>query len=323
MTLGFTFDLRDHYLAQGYSPEAAAEFDKPQTVDAIEQALVKRGHRVDRIGNVRHLVARLAGGGAWDMVFNIAEGVRGFAREAQVPALLEAYGIPVVFSDALTLSLCLHKGYAKRVVRDLGLPTPRFAVVDDPAAAVAADLRYPLFVKPVAEGTGKGVSSRGKVDGAEQLRAVAATLIPRFRQPVLVEEFLPGREFTVGIVGTGETARALGVMEVALRGDAEPYAYSFENKDRYEDRVEYRLADDPEARAAAAIALAAYRGLGCRDAGRVDLRSDAAGSPSFIEINPLAGLDSAHSDLPILCRLLGHSFDDLIGWILDSAEGRA
>ncbi len=323
MHIGFTYDLKDDYLAAGCTSEEAAEFDKPETIDGIEASLVRLGHRVERIGRLDRLVARLAAGAGWDLVFNIAEGLRGPTRESQIPALLEAYGVPVTFGDSLCLAVSLHKGHSKRVIRDHGLPTPKFAVVEEADADFAAvDLAYPLFAKPVAEGTGKGVTAKAKVANPGELRAVCLDLLARFRQPVLVEEFLPGREFTVGMAGTGRKARVLGVMEVELLSNAEPGAYTFSNKDLYEDRVRYRLADDAEAREAACLALACYRALDCRDAGRADFRSDAAGRPQFMEINPLAGLNPAHSDLPILCRLLGMDFDSLIREIVASASER-
>lgn len=321
--LGFTYDLRDDYIAAGFDPVAAAEFDKPETLDGIEAALAGLGYRVERIGNLTQLVSRLAAGERWDKVFNIAEGVAGFAREAQIPALLEGYGFPYVFSDALTLALCLHKGYTKRIVRDAGIPTPGFLVAEpDSPVPDLAGLAFPLFAKPVAEGTGKGVEASGRIDDAAALPAVLDGLWKRFRQPALVEEFLPGREFTVGVVGNGPDAHAIGVMEVTLLDSAEPMVYSYANKDKYIERVTYRIADDPEAKAAETTAVAAFRALGCRDAGRVDLRSDARGVPQFMEINPLAGLDKVHSDLPIMCRLQGIAYETLVGWIMEAAEKR-
>jgi D-alanine-D-alanine ligase len=324
MKIGFTYDLKDQYLAEGCSPLDAAEFDGIETIEGIEQAIRRLGHEVIRIGGLRSLTKRLAQGERWDLVFNIAEGLRGATRESQVPALLEAHGIPVTFGDSLCLALCLHKGYCKNVVRDNGIPTARFAVVDGAGYDFQSlNLAYPLFAKPVAEGTGKGVMPKGKAANPDALRGVCAELLDQFKQPVIVEEFLPGREFTVGILGTGDRARVLGVMEVLLLDNAEPELYTFENKDKYEDRVAYRLApDDAESRAAADIALGSYRLLGCRDAGRADIRSDGEGRPRFMEINPLAGLNPKHSDLPILCRLLGIGYDQLIAGILASAMQR-
>ncbi len=322
MLIGLTYDMRDDYLAMGLGEEETAEFDRAETIEAIEAALGGLGHQCVRIGHVRELARRLVAGQRWDLVFNIAEGLLGLGREAQVPALLDAYAIPYTFSDPLVLALTLHKGLTKRVVRDLGLATPDFAVVEDPGDLAGLKLPYPLFAKPVAEGTGKGVTPASRVAGPAELERTVAALLERFRQPVLVETYLPGREFTVGLIGTGRQARPLAVMEVELLARAEPGVYSYVNKEQCEDRVRYRLAHDPEADAAAELALAAWRGLGCRDGGRVDIRSDGAGRPHFLEVNPLAGLHHAHSDLPIMNSLLGRTFRDLMADILDSARRR-
>jgi D-alanine-D-alanine ligase len=322
MRIGFTYDLRDHYLAAGYGAEETAEFDSIETIEAIAGALQRLGHEVDRIGTVRQLAQRLVAGERWDIVFNVAEGLTGVGREAQVPALLDAYGIPYSFSDPLVMALTLHKGMAKRVVRDCGVPTAPFAVVETMADLAAVDLPFPLFCKPIAEGTGKGVTAASRVGSVSALRRLCRQLLDRYRQPVLIETFLPGRVFTVGVVGTGAAAEAVAVMEVVLTARAEAIAYSYVNKEECESRVVYRLADDAEAAAAAAVAIAAWRALGCRDGGRVDMRQDAAGRPMFLEVNPLAGLHPTHSDLPIMCTLAGIPYDRLIGRIVDSALRR-
>lgn len=319
MRLGFTYDLRDDYLTAGYGEEETAEFDSAETIAAIRAALERRGHEVAAIGNVQALAARLVAGERWDLVFNIAEGLRGLAREAQVPALLEAYGVPYTFSDPLTLALTLDKGLTKRIVRDHGIPTAPFTVVHNETELAAVDLDYPLFAKPLAEGTGKGISAHSHISWPRQLNAVCRDLLARFEQPVLLEQYLPGREFTVGIVGNGEAARAIGVMEIVFTERAEAFGYSYENKEHYEERVVYRLVDDGEARMAAETALAAWRALRCRDAGRVDLRSNGRGTPQFLEVNPLAGLHPVRSDLVILARLLGHDH----AWLIDAIVAAA
>jgi D-alanine-D-alanine ligase len=319
MKIGITYDLRDEYLACGYSKEETAEFDKTETIDALEQSLQSLGYQIERIGSLQSLVKLLAAGRRWDLVFNIAEGLHGFGREAAIPALLEAYGIPCTFSDSLVLSLTLHKGMTKRVIRDLGIPTPDFAIVEAEKDVETIELPFPLFAKPIAEGTGKGISSASKISTRDDLRAMCRMLLVRYRQPVLVETFLPGRELTVGIVGTGAEAGALGVMEIMLNEYAEPHAYTYENKEDYEKRVHYRLINDAMAEQAREIALASWRGLGCRDAGRVDLRADSAGAPNFLEVNPLAGLNPIHSDLPIICNLSGITYQTLIDLIVQSA----
>ena len=322
MKIGLTYDLRDDYLAEGYSEEETAEFDRSDTIEAIENALRISGYQTDRIGNIKTLVGRLASGDRWDLVFNIAEGLWGFGREAQAPALLEAYGIPYTFSDPLVLSLALHKGMTKHILRDSGIPTPDFAVVETQDDITQVKIPFPLFVKPVAEGTGKGITSASKIASHDELKEMCLLLLAKFRQPVLIESFLPGREFTVGIVGTGKESAAVGIMEIHLKKHAEQDAYSFVNKENYRELVEYELIDDPTSHDAKETALAAWRVLGCRDAGRIDLRSDASGRPNVMEVNPLAGLHPVHSDLPIICNLVGISYQELISMIIRSALKR-
>jgi D-alanine-D-alanine ligase len=325
LRIGLTYDLRSEYLALGYSEDETAEFDRDETIQGIESALQRLGHETDRIGHVKRLVERLAQGHRWELVFNIAEGLNGIGREAQVPALLDAYGIAYTFSDPLVMSLTLHKGMTKRVIRDAGIPTCAFATVASPQEAVDIGFAPPYFIKPVAEGTGKGVSSRSIIRRRRDLPNACAALLNAYRQPVLIERFLPGREFTVGITGTAERARVLGTMEVLLLPTAEPGVYSYHNKENFEELVRYRLMrpdEDPLIAAVEDIALRAWRTLGCRDAGRLDLRCDAKSRPQFMEVNPLAGLHPQHSDLPIIASLVGVGFESLVAQIVESASER-
>lgn len=323
MKIGMTYDLRDDYLGEGYTLEETAEFDRADTIDALDEAIRACSHETERIGNAKQLVQRLARGERWDLVFNIAEGLHGMGREALVPALLDAYEIPYTFSDPLVLALTLHKGMTKAVLQGAGVPTADFAVVSAPAEVETVSLPYPLFVKPVAEGTGKGISDASLVKTPAELRPVCEKLLAEFRQQVLVETFLPGREFTAGVVGTGEEASAVGVMEVLFK-KKEPadLIYSYHNKSNYEQVIEYRAPEPEVIGSCAELALSAWKVLGCRDGGRVDIRMDGQGRPNFIEVNPLAGLNPVHSDLPILCRLNNISFQELMERILESAFKR-
>ncbi|MGD9784289.1 MAG: hypothetical protein AB7E80_04320 [Hyphomicrobiaceae bacterium] len=321
MRIGFVYDLRDDYRAQGYSDEETAEFDSVETIEAIEAAMGRLGHHVVRVGHGRELARRFVAGERFDLVFSIAEGLKGRSREAQVPALCELFDQPYAFSDPLTMAVTLDKAVAKRIVRDAGVPTAPFLVYEREGQDLSGWTHYPAFVKPLAEGTGKGCEKASMVADRSALEAAACGVLTRYRQPALIESYLPGREFTVGIVGTGEAARVVGVMEIVLLtgAGAEAGVYSYTNKEECERLVEYRKADDAEALRAAAHALHAHRALQCRDAARHDLRSDAAGEPVFLETNPIAGLHPSHSDLPILAGQHGWSYDELLAAILGSA----
>lgn len=321
MHIGVTYDLKEEYLALGYTSEQVAEFDRVDTIDAIVESLERLGHSVARVGRATSLMSHLARGERWDLVFNIAEGLSGSARESQVPAILDVAGIPYTFSDPLVLAVCLDKRLAKHVVSERKINTPAFAVVGDLQELEHVDLGFPLFAKPLAEGTSRGVSAASRIESPQALRTVCQHLLSYHGQAVLVERYLPGREFTVGILGTGPMARSLGALEIHLHGHDND-VYSYDNKQLFEGRVDYSIADDPVAKASEELALAAYRALGCRDGGRVDVRCDEHGKPSFIEANPLAGLNPEISDLAILARLKGISYDSVIAEIVESASTR-
>lgn len=325
MNIGLTYDLRSDYLALGYTEEETAEFDRDDTITAIESALQVLGYKTERIGNARKLTEYLVKGKRWSLVFNIAEGLNGIAREAQVPAILDLYEIHYTFSDPLIMSLTLHKGITKKVVRDSGFPTPDFYLFDNKADNLKISFDPPFFVKPVAEGTGKGITQNSVVWKRENLQSICKELLYQYKQPVLVEKYLSGREFTVGIVGTGKNSKVLGTLEVLLLDGAEKNVYSYYNKEHYEKFVEYHLVfskNDNAVQEAENLALKIWQILGCRDGGRVDLRCDDYGKPFFLEVNPLPGLHPEHSDLPILCNKLGISYVELMNQIVTSAIRR-
>lgn len=323
LRVGMCFDLRAEYVALGLSHEDVAEFDSLATVDAIAGALQSHGCSVERIGSLRSLLPRLVRGERWDLVFNIAEGRHGFGREAQIPALLDAYQIPYTFCEPLAATVTLHKAVAKRVLRDAGLPTAAFALIESLDDLDRFDLPFPVLGKPVAEGTSKGIGADAVARDRAQLRALCERLLAAHHQPVLVEAFLPGRELTVGVVGTGAAAATVGALEIHLLDGADAEVCTFRNKEDCESLVRYSLPTDEHARQAERIALAAWRTLGCRDGGRVDVRADAAGNWQILELNPLPGLNPTHSDLPILWSLGDRKYEDLIGRIARSALQRA
>lgn len=321
MKIGLSYDLRSDYLKLGYSLEETAEFDKESTIEGIEQAIQKAGHDTDRIGNSLSLINALMKGEKWDLVFNIAEGMYGEGRESLVPCLLDAYKIPYVFSGPVTLGVSLNKAFAKQIVRDSGINTPAFHLVTEESDIKNLSLEFPLFAKPVSEGTGKGIDSRSKINSKAELKEVCLNLLKKFNQPVLVEEYLPGREFTIGVIGSGDNAYVPGAMEIVYKEKTEA-VYSYNNKENYIDLIDYVAVNGKLLEECKSIALKTWRALNCLDGGRVDVKTDRNGKLSFIELNPLAGLNPVSSDLPILCRLNDISFQELINEILKSAIAR-
>ncbi|OIP01062.1 MAG: hypothetical protein AUJ98_05870 [Bacteroidetes bacterium CG2_30_33_31] len=321
MNIGLTYDLRSDYLKQGYSEEETAEFDKASTIEGIENAIQNAGHQTERIGNAFQLIKALVNGKKWDMVFNIAEGLYGESRESLVPALLESFKIPFVFSGAVTLGISLNKAFAKQIVRDSGVNTPAFKVVSQSSDIHDINLNYPLFAKPISEGTGKGINSKSLINNLMELENVCSYLLAKFNQPVLVEEYLPGREFTVGVLGSGEMAYVPGAMEIIYNSNTHNF-YSYDNKENFEGRISYVAVHGEMLEKCKSVALNAWRALNCLDGGRVDVKIDRNGDMSFIEVNPLAGLNPIISDFPILCQLNNVLYQEIINEILKSAIKR-
>lgn len=319
--VGITFDLYDDYLVQGYSELEIAEFDSNETIDGLERSLIKLGFLTERIGNAKDLMRALNEGRRWDLVFNICEGLHGTGREALVPAILDCYEIPYTFSDPLPLTLSLHKDMAKRVMCSAGIPTAPFTLVVAEDDIDSVILSYPLFCKPVCEGTSKGIDASCYVETPADLRRTCTHLLQSCQQPVLVESYLPGREFTVGIIGNRAQARVIGGMEIVMREGAEPYGYTYRNKQQWQTAVEFRSIGPEILAACAKAALPAWRALFCRDAGRVDLREDGNGNVHVLEVNPLSGLNE-NSDLSILARLSKIEYPRLIEMIMNAAIER-
>ena len=323
-----------------------AEWDAAETIDAVEHALEQLGEviRLEATGDFpeRLRIARP------DIVYNIAEGMNGANREAHVPAICEFYGIPYSGSDPWTLSLCLDKARTKEFLSYNRVPTAPFVLVRSEAEVsslmervttrrlrgVNGRLRLPLFVKPVHEGSSKGITERNFCRTPAELAEQTLFLLERYQQPVIVEEYLPGAEFTCAVLGNGAGARVLPV--VGMRFDALPDGaipvYGFEAKwlwDRPEDPLQIfecpaRIDSALQSRIEQ-VALAAYYVLGCRDWSRIDVRLDADGMPNVIEVNPLPGIlpnPSDNSCFPKAARAAGMTYDQLIQASLRHAAER-
>lgn len=306
--------------------DAYAEWDSPDTIAAVERALAQLGD-VIRLEATADFPRRLREARP-DIVFNMAEGLTGQNREAHVPAICEFYGIPYSGSDPLTLSLGLHKARAKQMLQFHGIPTAAFTLVETlgDARAVKRDtrLRFPLFAKPVQEGSSKGITERNLIRDRGELLACVTELLEVYEQPVLIEEYLPGAEFTCGVLGNGREARVLPI--VGIRFDALPEGalpiYGFEAKwiwdtpDRPLKMFECPASVDESLRSAIEhVTLRAYNALGCRDWSRIDVRLDALGTPHIVEVNPLPGIlpnPEDNSCLPKAAAAAGLSYDELI-----------
>lgn len=319
-----------------------AEWDSAETIDAVAAALAVCGDVV-RLEADDSFPERLRAERP-DIVFNIAEGLRGPNREAHVPAICEFFGIPYSGSDPFTLSLCLHKARTKDFLTSYGIPNAPYALI-----ATAADLERvlagdsplpvptrdaPLFAKPVQEGSSKGITEKNLVRSVDELAAQSRFLLETYEQPVLVETFLPGAEFTCGVLGNGASARVLPIVGMnfgSLPAGALPI-YGFEAKwiwdtpDEPLDIFECPARVDRRLQAAIEdVALRAYRALGCRDWSRVDVRLDANGIPNIVEVNPLPGIlpnPQDNSCLPKAARAAGLSYDELIQSALFAAAAR-
>ena len=307
-----------------HSLDNDAEFDDPETIFAIKRALESRGHRVGLHEANKFFPASIAAVSP-DIVFNIAEGRNGRGREAHVPAILSYLGIPYTGSDETTICVAMDKPLAKRIVSSYGISTPDYAVIgSDGIHDNAALPAFPVIVKPVAEGSGKGISGISIIKDAFELDNVAGSLISRYNQDALVEEYIPGREFTVGLLGNGNGVRVFTPMEIIFR-DKTQSIYSYEIKRDFRRHIDYACPPDVGDEIIAEMqdaALKIFRILQCRDFARIDFRMSPEGRLNFIEINPIPGLAPGYSDYPMLAEFCGVSYDDLICSILSNALTR-
>lgn len=310
-----------------------AEWDSAETIDAVANALSSLGEviRLEADESFPEELRRARP----DIVFNIAEGKNGVNREAHVPAICEFYGIPFSGSDPLTLSLCLDKAKTKETLAWHGVRTAPFAVVkaiEDLGAA--RELPLPVFAKPIHEGSSKGITERNFCRTHDELEAQTAFLLETYRQPVIVEEYLPGAEFTCAVLGNGDEAKVLPIvgMNFASLPEGTLPIYGYEAKWIW-DRPERPLKmfdcpahiDDSLRREIERVTLEAYRVLGCRDWSRIDVRLDADGLPNVVEVNPLPGIlpnPADNSCFPKAARAAGMSYDELIQSCLKLAAAR-
>jgi len=307
-------------------PDLLAELDSASTIEAIRDALIQAGFEVSCLEGTPAALFTLLHGN-FDLAFNICEGYRGRNREAQIPALLEMMGLPYTGSDVLTLAIALDKPTTKIILLHAGIPTPRFQVFPDAAHPLDPSLTFPLIVKPAHEGSSMGISTNSRVDDEASLRKQVNFVCQSYKQPALVEEFVAGREFTIGIAGNGSEAVTFPIMEIDFSKvpSAANNMYTYQYKKEWTARENFLCPapiNEELATAMRGYALRAFSALGCRDFARVDFRLSEDGSPYVIEINPLPGLAPGYSDFPVSAEAVGMSYPDLIALLADTALRR-
>ncbi|HEY0191043.1 MAG TPA: ATP-grasp domain-containing protein [Kofleriaceae bacterium] len=310
--VGFTYNVK-----RSHDGDDEAEWDPPETIIAIANALARQGHIVVHLEATPDLPRVLAEADV-DLIFNIAEGVEGRNREAQVPALCELLGIPYTGSDSATLAIALDKALGKKVLLQHDILTPRFQVMESARERLSPDMRFPMIVKPNAEGSSKGIGSASVVDTEDELRTAVKLCVERYRQPALIEEYISGREFTVGLLGD-KRPRVLPPMEIKFKKDTKRPVYDYAVKQEWEEHVYYECParlTEAEQKAIEKIARATFWALDCRDVARVDMRMDADGRIYVLEVNPLPGLTPGYSDLVLIAQAAGMEYDQLIAEIM-------
>jgi D-alanine-D-alanine ligase len=323
LRIGFTYNLKRVASKDGNDREA--EYDAPETIDAVRDALESLGHVVIPFEATADLPGQFADNPV-DLVFNIAEGISGRSREAAVPALCELTGIPYTGSDAATLAIALDKALSKRVLRQHGILTPEFQVMETGRERLSSKLTFPIIVKPNHEGSSKGVSAHASIANEEStLRGVVRDLIDRYDQPALLEDYISGREFTVGLLGD-KRPRVLPPMEILFKDKSNPQpVYDYQIKQEWEKHVTYECPAQltpQELKAMERICRETFEALDCRDVARIDLRLDKKGDIYVIEVNPLPGLTPEYSDLCLIANAAGIGYRSLVSEILAGALKR-
>lgn len=325
--VALVYNLKEKKKKKDLPKDFYSEFDSQETVDAVAAALDETGHKVLMVRVQEDFFQQLQNNRV-DIVFNMAEGISGPARESEVPAMLDFLGIPYTGSGVLPLALALDKALSKRVFASFGIPTPRFQLFASEEERLKEDLHYPLIVKPNYEGSAKGIHATSVVESEKRVYEEVARIRRVYEQAALVEEFIEGKEITVGVLGN-RSLEVLPLLEIDFsrcRGKGE-FFYSWEVKEyqgidpAYPDPEFFcpaRLSSE-ETKGVAKIALAAHRALGCRDVSRVDIRLSSDHIPYVLEVNPLPGLDPKESNLTKMAQGAGISYGQLINRILENA----
>lgn len=306
-----------------------AEWDTEETLLAVKAALEER-HTVTMIEADEDAPQKFLQVQP-DVVFNVAEGLRGPSREAQIPAILEMLGIPYTGSDPITLGICLDKSRAKEILSFHRIPTPAFHVVSSLAELDHVAVPLPCVVKPLHEGSSKGILNSSFVQTRRELAEQVGRVLWDYDEPALIEKFLSGREFTVALLGNGPSVQVFPVIEMRLdklpKGVNPLYSYEakwvWDQSDHPVEMYDCPANVDPELeRNIKETCVRAFHVLRCRDWCRIDLRLDENNVPHILELNPLPGIlpnPDDHSAFPMAARAAGFSYNSMLNAVLDAA----
>lgn len=329
MKIALTYNLKEK--DETKPPDYFSEFDSQETISAIINVLQRKGHDVSAVNAGQLNLFDYFKKNKVDMVFNIAEGKSGKFRESEIPAILDYLNIPYTGSNTFSLALALNKALTKKILKAENIPTPRFQVFVKGNQELDEQLRFPLIVKPNCEGSAKGINASNVVETKEALFKKIKEIKDAYRQEVLVEEFIPGKELTVGILKNGRTT-VLPILEIDFASCVRSgeYFYSWRMKE-FQGNMELglvptfhcpaRLDQQTEARVKE-VALKTHQAVGCLDISRTDIRLGKDNIPYVLEINPLPGLNPKESNFPIMAYAAGIRYDELIDLILMSAYER-
>lgn len=329
MKVGITYNLKSEITSleatRPRTEDMAEEFDSPETIQAIRKALEEMGHRCLMLGYGKSAIEKILKDRP-DFVFNIAEGYYGRSREAHMPALLEMLNIPFFGPGPLTAGISLDKICAKKLASTVKIPTPKFIEIEPDGPCDLQGLAFPLMIKPAYEGSSIGIRQDSKVDNESDLNKKIKWLKDNYPdQPIVIEQFVAGREFTVGVIGN-RYPKILGLMEIIPRDiDLENFIYSLEIKRNYKEKVYYSCRpeiSDFTRKQLEHSALKLFKVFGCRDISRFDFRLDEFSVPQFLELNTLPGLNPDSSDIVIMAKLKGVEYRELIKNIFELALER-
>ena len=332
LKVAFTYNLKRKTANTGLPDDYYSEFDSKETIEAIANGLRAGGNEVFLVEADKGLLNWFQNNKV-DIVFNIAEGLSGESRESQVPAILDFLGIPYTGSGVLALSISLNKTLTKKLLEQAGIPTPKYRLITDPAAISEEGLKYPLIAKPNSEGSGKGITMSSVVRNKAELDHEVEKTARVYHQETLIEEFIEGKELTVGIIGNYPPV-AMPVLEIDFSNckASGEFFYTWKVKE-FEKEVEESKGLSPhwhcparlnesEVKLIKETAIKAFRTIGCVDLSRVDIMLGKDGVPYVLEVNPLPGLDPVDSNFPYIAKCAGLNYESLMNKILEVAVER-